>query len=325
MSAGLELKTDVDEQTVLRDERQDLFFGAIPPTRDATEALQLGQLDYELETFQLKPVITGKEAVEIDPEYIIDDYKGVRRKDIPTAVFHVPRYSYTIVQNKTLFESLEKIIKTSDTLEFTRVGSFRKGATIFAFISDRDQLGLDELKFQTHVIFQSAHDGTGCIKFSLAITTGNGIVVKQNPDVISYRHTKFIELTDSDINKILLMKQDFTLRFFEDAYAFSRVPMTPEEGQEWLKYYLSYSDGKKIQRTYKQKLQDDMYKVFLKQTYFPQTRLAMALAVADYRMNEAIPRRMSKDKEVQEVRFESVIKGTSAKKIAQAWELLSPK
>jgi hypothetical protein len=113
-------------------------YGEIPSTSSIEDALAFGGLDFIVETFAVKPVIDLDHIVSEDfgdepgEDWIIPNYRGIRRADEKTVVFNVPSDSYTVVQNAEIFEFVRPLLEATGGF-FTKVGSFKRGANIFAF------------------------------------------------------------------------------------------------------------------------------------------------------------------------------------------------
>jgi hypothetical protein len=213
-------------------------FGAITATTKVEEALTFGGLDYEVETFRIKPVLTGTVEDEPEAEWVMPSFTGIRRADDRKVVFAVMRETYTPVQNRKILEYVTPLL-TATGGEFTRVGSFANGAQVFAFITLNEKLVLPGgQEVQQHLVLNSSHDGSRCLEIKVAATL-NGNLIKQS-NAYAFRHTKRIHLRMEEVMRILELKDTFYKELTEKIGKLIGEVMTDEEASNWLKNFLNY-------------------------------------------------------------------------------------
>jgi Domain of unknown function (DUF932) len=295
-------------------------FGTIPATTKVEEALAFGGLDYEVETFRIKPVLTGI-ADEPEAEWVVPSFTGIRRADDRKTVFAVMRETYTPVQNRQILEYVTPLLEATAG-EFTRVGSFNNGAQVFAFITLNERLVLPGGKeVQQHLLLNSSHDGSKCLEIKIAATI-DGDLLKMSKGY-AFRHTKLVHIRTKEVVRILEMKDTFNKELIEKIGKLANETMTNDEASNWLKNFLDYPSQPDVTVHFmKVAAHDRIMDAFRKAIAGGNTRLAMALAVS-YDRSRTVPVMKTKNFiSAEESRANSTMNGTSARELEEAWKAL---
>lgn len=295
-------------------------FGTIPATTKVEEALTFGGLDYEVETFRIKPVLTGLPD-EPETDWVMPSFTGIRRADDRKVVFAVMRETYTPVQNRTILEYVTPLL-TATGGEFTRVGSFANGAQVFAFITLNEKLVLPGgQEVQQHLVLNSSHDGSRCLEIKVAATL-NGDLIKLS-SAYQFRHTKNVHLRATEVMRILELKDTFYKELTEKIGKLVSETMTNEEASNWLKNFLDYPKQADVEVHHmKAKTHDRIMDSFRKAVAGGNTKLAMALAFAYDRANTVPVMKTKNFVSAEESRAQSTLLGTSAYELEKAWKAL---
>jgi Domain of unknown function (DUF932) len=295
-------------------------FGAISATTKVEEALTFGGIDFEVETFRIKPVLTGIED-EPEAEWIMPSFTGIRRADDKKTVFAVMRDTYTPVQNRTILEFVTPLLEATQG-EFTRVGSFNNGAQVFAFITLNEKLVLPGGKeVQQHLLLNSSHDGSKCLEIKVVATIDGDLLSLSKG--YAFRHTKFVHIRTKEVVRILEMKDTFNKELIEKVGNLVSQGMTDEEASNWLQNFLDYPKQADVTVHFmKVAAHDRIMDAFRKAIAGGNTRLAMALAVS-YDRSRTVPVMKTKNFiSAEESRANSTMNGTSARELEAAWNAL---
>jgi uncharacterized protein DUF932 len=298
-------------------------FGAIPATDKIEEALTFGGLDFDVETFTLKPAIS---VDEVEEDWVIPTFVGIRRQDDPKTVFAVQHNTYQIFQNREILEYIKPLLEATGGT-FTRVGTLLKGARVFAFLTLRDKIALPGGAWlNQELIITSSHDGSHCLSVRTAATLSNGTIIKQGR-AYDLRHTKNVHIRTKEVIKIMEVKSTFFSDLAEKVAKLSDVPMNDEEAETFLKKFLDFPEQKDVSvHPAKVAAKDAIIKSFREAVAGGNTKLAMALAVAHYECQTKPVKETKKFNSEAESRFRSMMNGTSGKDVETAWiELLKEK
>jgi len=300
-------------------------FGAIPATDKIEEALTFGGLDFEVETFPMKPVITGIDDGSPEPEedWMIPTFVGIRRADDRKTVFAVQHNTYQIFQNRDILEYVKPLIEATGGT-FTRVGTLLKGARVFAFLTLRDKIALPGgASLNQELIITSSHDGSHCLSVRTAATLSNGTIIKQGR-AYDLRHTKNVHIRTKEVVKIMEVKSTFFGDLAAKVAKLSDVPMSDDEAEIFLKKFLDFPEQKDVSvHPVKVAAKDAIVKAFREASAGGNTKLAMALAIAHYECQTKPVKETKKFQSEAESRFRSMMTGTSGKDVETAWvELL---
>lgn len=302
------------------------IFGSIPATQKVEEALEFGGLNYEVETFSLKPVIAGIGTVdspEPDSDFELVDFVGIRRSDERKTVFAVMGSGYEIVQNEEIFRYLTPLIEESNGT-FTRVGTFFDGARVFAFLTLSDKIELaGGVKITQNVVIRSSHDGSRCLSVAVVATLDNGTIVKSHKG-FEFKHTKNAKIRVSEVTRLLEIKNKFFGELAETLENLSNQPITDDEADAWIKNFLGFPESNEV-KVHAAKLaqRDAILKAFREAVAGKNTKLALGLAIAHYRSQTAPVRETKRFTSETETRFRSVLSGTGARELETAWEALT--
>jgi Domain of unknown function (DUF932) len=295
-------------------------FGAITATTKVEEALAFGGLDYEVETFSLKPLLTGLPE-EPEAEWVMPSFAGIRRADDRKVVFAVLRETYTPVQNREILEYVTPLL-TATGGEFTRVGSFANGAQIFAFITLNEKLVLPGgQEVQQHLVLNSSHDGSKCLEIKVAATLNENLIKLSS--AYKFRHTKRVHLRAAEVMRVLELKDTFYKELTEKIGTLLGESMTDEEASNWLKNFLKYPAQADVAAHWmKAKTHDRIMEAFRTAIAGGNTKLALALAIA-YDRAQTVPVFKTKNfVSAEESRAQSTLVGTSAWELEKAWKAL---
>lgn len=305
-------------------------FGAIPATDKIEEALTFGGLDFDVETFPIKPVISGIGNTDGSPEpeedWMIPTFVGIRRQDDRKTVFAVQHNTYTIFQNREILEYIKPLLEATGGT-FTRVGTLLKGARVFAFLTLRDKIALPGgASLNQELIITSSHDGSHCLSVRTAATLSNGTIIKQGR-AYDLRHTKNVHIRTKEVIHIMEVKSTFFSDLAEKVAKLSDVPMSDDEAEVFLKKFLEFPEQKDVSvHPAKVAAKDAILKSFREAVAGGNTKLAMALAVAHYECQTKPVKETKKFNSEAESRFRSMMTGTSGKDVETAWvELLKEK
>jgi Domain of unknown function (DUF932) len=302
-------------------------FGAIPATDKIEEALTFGGLDFDVETFPMKPVLTGIGDEDGSPEpeedWIIPTFVGIRRADDRKTVFAVQHNTYAIFQNRDILEYIKPLIEATGGT-FTRVGTYLKGARVFAFLTLREKIALPGgASLNQELVITSSHDGSHCLSVRTAATLSNGTIIKQGR-AYDLRHTKNVHIRTKEVIKIMEVKSTFFSDLAEKVAKLSDIPMSDDEAEIFLKKFLEFPEQKDVTvHPVKVAAKDAIVKAFREAVAGGQTKLAMALAIAHYECQSKPVKETKKYVSEKESRFRSMMTGTSGKDVETAWvELL---
>jgi hypothetical protein len=301
------------------------LYGAIPATTKIEEALVFSGLDYAVETFQLKPELTGvglqDGSPEPDEDWLVPRYVGIRRQDDRKAVFGIVFNTYKIVQNAELLEFVTPLLDATGG-EFTRVGSFLNGARVFAVITLDEAIPLPGGRsLKQELLINSSHDGAVALNVR-SIATLNGTVVSQG-QTYKLRHTRNVHIRATEVIKILEIKNRFFTDLADKVSQLDNISMTDEEAQTFLKAFLEFPEQEDITvHAFKVDAKDGILKEFRAARASGNTRLEMILAIAHYENNCKPVKNTKKFRSTAETRFKNVLTGTSGDVIEQAWRAL---
>lgn len=311
---------------VIEPETEAKPFGTIEATEKVEDALAFGGIDYEVETFAIKPVLVGTEEAPVEgepaPEWVIPTFTGIRRVDDKKVVFAVLRDTYTPFQNRQILEYVKPLLEVGGG-EFTRVGSLDNGAQVFAYITLNETVTLPGGKeAKVELVLNSSHNGAKCLELKVVLTI-DGATIKASR-AYGFRHTKNVHLRTSEAIKILEFKDSFVKDLGNKVTALAGVTVSDVEASDWLKKFLDFPKQADIPvHAAKVAAHDRLLEAFKKAVAGGNTRLALALAVAHDRAFTSPTKDTKHFVNETEARFKSSLNGTSARKLEEAWvELL---
>lgn len=303
----------------------EVIFGLIPATDKIEEALTFGGLDYEVEAFDLKPVLTGivdLESPEPEADWQVPGFCGIRRADDRKIVFTVMHDTYQIVQNRAILEYIAPLLEATGGT-FTRVGSLMGGAQIFAFLTLSEKITLPGgLELNQNLLISSSHDGSHCLRIAMVATTADGTIVKKG-HAYDLRHTRNVHIKMTEVVRIMEIKNSFFRDLTLKMTNLSERAMSDNEANIWIEKFLEFPTQADISvNATKTAAKDRILKAFRQARAGGNTRLAMALAVAHDRSHGVPAKRTKKFQSQAESRFRGLMNGTSANELAAAWDEL---
>jgi len=326
--APVEEIVEETEETVEETETPGIF-GAIEATNKIEEALTFGGVDYEVETFPIRPVISGvgdEDSPEPEEDWMIPNFVGVRRMDDRKVVFGIQTTSYKIVQNREIFEFIRPLLEVTGGT-FTRVGTLMRGARMFAFLTLAERIELSNgVYLNQNLAITSSHDGCRCLEVSMVATLADTGTIVSKGKAYELRHTRNVHVRLDQVVKIMEIKNEFFLGLTEKVAALKDVTMTDADANTWLEKFLEFPEQKDVTvHASKVAAKERILVAFKRAVTAGNTRLAMALAVAHDRSHTVPVKETKRFQSEAESRFRSVLTGSSSEALEEAWASLLAK
>jgi phage/plasmid-like protein (TIGR03299 family) len=314
-------ETTPDTQIIIPPKRE---YGEITGTTSMEEAIEFGDLDFEVEVAEIRFADASPE------EENIKQFVSIRRTDNRGIVFNCPTKGYRIIQNREVMAFAHPLVEAANG-KYHRVGFFKNGASIFAIAELPEKIVLGEEEVTPHLVIQSSHDGSASISLSfLGIRPSDGSLMPMmsagTRHAVAYRHTKNAQLRLDQVSALIEIKNRFFQVLRENSEKLIGAPMTLDDATAFVNKYLSIpEDPAAVVPDKKQEIRETILGLFRNlemSATVRDTRYAMLMAISNYRTHKA-PTRAMNGSSTPEARFASVLNGTGADEVDKAWtELL---